>query len=253
MDWPRNHISVDVSADVLGHMHERMVEKAGRAEPDLPAAAENVGGEAAPGTRDGDCLASGGTGAANLALAAQRAGLDLGRYRSCFELGCGESRLTISLARQFAHVTAADLSAARLVITRGTLDRAGVGNVSLLRLDTIAAYRDLPQFDVLFSMRTLQKAPPPLMAHMLAGILARMNPGGLGYFQMLTYVLDYRFDAETHVEERAPNCAADHCLPQDAVFEIVDRANCRLLEIREEAFADAHAISNWLLVQKNDG
>jgi len=209
LHWPRNRLAVDVGPDMLARLRERWLRMHRR----------DHGHEAAVDASE----------VGDLALAAERAGVDLARYRSCLEFSCGGTAFAKGLAGRFADRTVADATVA------------------------LGAHREGPAFDVFVSMRALQQLPPPLMAHVLTSILERLDAGGLAYFQLLTYILDYRFDPECWLGQATPDATEGHCLPQHAVFEILARTGCSALEIREDGTAPAGVISNWLLVRKKEG
>ena len=120
---------------------------------------------------------SGKTAVVNFRAALDRAGLGLAPFSSCVEYGCGLGRLTIWLAYQFASVIGCDISQPHLDAARLALDERGIENVSLRLTDTIKAVRQLPPFDVFFSLIVLQHNPPPVAAFILDEILGKLAPG----------------------------------------------------------------------------
>jgi hypothetical protein len=89
------------------------------------------------------------------------------------------------------------------------------------------------------------------MRYMLRNILCRLRPGGLGYFQVPTYLVGYEFDADAYLESELKLGTPEmHVFPQAALVDTIERSGCRLLEMREDGAAGIQAISNRVLVQK---
>ncbi len=255
LDWPPQKVDVNVSPDMLERMVKRIEHEflyLGSREPHWSVLtadrfkAENIS------AHEEEFYASGQQPLASFMAAAARCHVDLSHHQSCFELGCGLGRITMWLGRHFRQVIAGDISAAHLEHARETARRAGLTNVSFLHLNAVGHYRRLPFFDVFFSVIVLQHNPPPLMAHVLEIILGKLAPGGIAYFQIPTYLARYEFSAASYLDSTAPVGDVEvHCVPQAALFEIVERAGCRVLEIREDSALGADAISNTLLLRKN--
>jgi SAM-dependent methyltransferase len=185
-------------------------------------------------------------------IAAARCGIDLSKLQTCFELGCGLGRSTVWLAKQFRDVVGADVSKEHLRLAKEAVQRLGMTNVRLVHVNTIASLATLDSFDAFFSIIVLQHNPPPLIATMLNSFLAKLKPGGVAYFQVPTYIMNYGFKADTYLaREQPPGVPEMHAIPQPVLFQLVEHAGCKLIEIREDAAAGPAAISNRLLVQKN--
>jgi len=254
--WPACRVDADVSTDVLERMVGRIeqeFEYLGLREPHWSVLTEDRFTAENIQENEDDFFASGELPVSCLRVTAKRSGLDLTRYRSCLELGCGLGRVTFWLAREFDHVIGGDISAVHLEHAHKAAARAGANNVTLVHLNAISKYRELPQFDVFFSIIVLQHNPPPLIGFILETILNRLNPGGIAYFQIPTYITNYEFEAEAYLaSEPVWGKVGVHCLPQDILFHIIERAGCRVLEMREDDAVGALAISNRLLVRKKD-
>lgn len=196
--------------------------------------------------------ASGQGDAHYLTSFAARSGVELAG-RSCFELGCGVGRVTRWLAPLFRRVYAADISPGHLAITQRVLAEAGIENVSLTQLDSLEDLRQIVNFDVFFSVIALQHNPPPVIAYILMQVLTNLNLGGLAFFQLPTYALDYEFNVDNYLNaptEGEPEMEM-HVLPQRDVMRIVHTTGCRLLELREDGYTgDRTHISNTFFLQK---
>jgi len=183
-------------------------------------------------------------------IAAERCGVRPNAQGTVFELGCGVGRCTIWLARCFETAIGADVSAPHLELARQAAAEFGRTNVELVQVDRIGAIERLPNFDAFFSVIVLQHNPPPLIRHLLRTILGRLNPGGLAYFQVPTYIHGYAFDAEAYLASPIPFTTAEmHVQPE--LFEIAAEAGCRVLDIREDDAAGRNAVSNRVLLQKS--
>jgi SAM-dependent methyltransferase len=254
LDWAPVDVEVDVSPAVLERMIERIereFQHMGETEPHWSVIsteefrAENI-------ESNEEAFFHSGQGVVNdLRATASRCGVELPRRAGCFELGCGLGRSTMWLADEFAYVLAADVSAAHLELAKRAMLRFGKLNVELRHINTIRGLEELAPFDVFFSIIVFQHNPPPLIAYMLRTILAKLNPGGIGYFQVPTYIYGYKFDAENYLAiEQTPSVPEMHALPQPILLDIIREAGCRLLEIREDGAAGRMAISNRIFVQK---
>lgn len=188
----------------------------------------------------------------NLTSFAARAGVDL-TGQVCLELGCGVGRVTRWLARLFRRVQGVDVSAGHLAIAQQQLAGAGIDNVSLTQINNLADLRQIFGYDVLFSIIVLQHNPPPLIAYMLTQLLTNLALGGVAFFQVPTYGLDYAFRVDDYLKSPIPDepQIEMHVLPQRDVLRIVDAAGCRVLEIREDdRIGSPEAISNTFFVEK---
>ena len=180
---------------------------------------------------------------------AARQGIDLAAFRCCLELGCGVGRVTRWLAQAFPRVVATDISGAHLAIMARDLPDAAVQGVLLSAPDAIDA---LPGYDAFFSVIVLQHNPPPVMALILRKILGKLQPGGIGYFQLPTYSKGYVFDAEAFLRNLPSKGEMEmHVLPQADVFAIAEACGCKVLEVREDAYTgNGEGISNTFFVRK---
>jgi SAM-dependent methyltransferase len=186
---------------------------------------------------------------------AERCGVDLSGFGRCLELGCGVGRLTIWLADLFERVVAADISPAHLALARQALDSYQRTNVDLVHLDSFSALEAVPEFDVFISVIVLQHNPPPLIAALLKTVLEMLRPGGIAYFQVPTYLVDYRFRINEYLQNTSPIGGIEmHLIPQSWLFEILEQSGCRLLECREDYWTGIYEmISNSIFAKKREG
>lgn len=196
--------------------------------------------------------ASGESSALAFAIAMQRAGVDFDRRGRLLELGCGVGRVTAHLAKHIATVVAVDISAPHLQLAREHVDEMRLKNVELRQVVAVDDLSRLGQFDAFFTVIVLQHNPPPVMVRLLNDMLAALRPGGVGYFQVPTYRLGYRFRIDEYLARPNETEMEMHFLPQHTLCDLLAANDCRLLEIREDDSAGpAHeCISNAVLVQK---
>jgi hypothetical protein len=98
----------------------------------------------------------------------------------------------------------------------------------------------------------LQHNPPPLIAALLTRLLNKLRPGGVAYFQVPTYRLNYRFLVDEYLRTASPMDGIEmHVIPQWVLFDILHRCGCRLLECREDHWTgDPRMISNSIFLRK---
>ena len=171
---------------------------------------------------------------------------------TCLEVGCGVGRMTGYLAETFSKVIAADVSGQHLVMAKNYLTSQNISNVELMHWQSLQQVQQLPQVDVVLSVITLQHNPPPIMSWLLAQLLNSLKPGGVAFVQLPTYRNGYMFEAERYLHTPQDNKIEMHFLPQADVFEVIETANCRCLEIREDGMVgdEDKMLSNSFLIQK---
>jgi SAM-dependent methyltransferase len=255
LDWKKMKVDVHVSNADLNTMirHvEATWEQLGRLEPHWSVLTDERFRAEAKGKNEAAFFASGEINAVTLRASAARYGIALEDYDSCFELGCGVGRITIWLARLFSHVVASDVSAPHLELAREALSKYACHNVELSKLGSLEDLENLPEFDAFFSQIVLQHNPPPVMAYMLKTVLLKLRPGGIGYFQLPTYILGYRFSALDYLSQLTHTGRMEmHVLPQDVLFDLIEKSGCQLLEVREDNKAGiAKGVSNTVLIRK---
>lgn len=254
--WEGNVVEVDASPSELSAMIRRVTEAwshFGTSEPLWSVVTKEEFRAAALGAHEDAFYNSGRNDLLRLVRAAQRCGVTLSRYEDCFELGCGVGRLTVWLSELFpGRVIAADISPPHLDLANQTLRRFGRQNVELVQFRDFSDFDLLPDFDVFMSLIVLQHNPPPVIALLLKTILRKLRPGGVAYFQVPTFFINYRFTVDEYLRSPTPAGHMEmHFLPQHVLFDIIEQSDCRLLEIREDDLTgNSEMLSNSLLVSK---
>jgi 2-polyprenyl-3-methyl-5-hydroxy-6-metoxy-1,4-benzoquinol methylase len=173
------------------------------------------------------------------------------RSRSCCEYGCGTGRVTKWLASQFLQVTACDISKPHLDLADAYLRRIGVTNVLLRQIDSMDSLSQIEPVDLVFSCIVLQHNPPPIMALILKNMLRWLKPGGIAFFQLPTYCLNYEFIASDYLLAPSTREIEMHVLPQRYVCDIARQQKCVVLEIQPDGFVGLpYWISTSFLLQK---
>jgi 2-polyprenyl-3-methyl-5-hydroxy-6-metoxy-1,4-benzoquinol methylase len=187
-----------------------------------------------------------------LDIALERHFIEHNRMGRCLELGCGVGRVTGALARRYREVIAIDISEPHLQIAEEELQKQGVGNVKYERLAFIEQTQDFGPIDLFYSKIVLQHNPPPVMEVLLKNLLAALNPGGIGLFQIPVFKAGYKFLIEPYLNEDNQTSMEMHFFPQAELLKLVANSECRVWEIFEDDSigASASMLSNTLLVQK---
>jgi len=253
LDWPPIAVDVRAPENLLAAMIERveaMFRHLGEVEPSETGAKAEKYLAALITERDSDFFEFGQTPVRQLLATLARCGIAKNELNVCFELGCGVGRSTVWLAEQFRQVIAADISAPHVRATRENVAKFARENVTVIHTNKLDSLRDLPPLDVFFSMVVLQHNPPPIMRHVLGMVLAKLKPGGIGYFQVPTYGLGYSFNSERYLAN-PPNLAEPemHVFPQPELHALLEEQDCRLIELREDPIPGNH-ISHRVLLQK---
>lgn len=197
--------------------------------------------------------ASGKDGVARLDAALARAGVGARNDATCLELGCGVGRVTAWLARRCARVIATDISSSHLALARAHLDAQQANNVEFHRLAAVNTLDALPAFDLFFSVIVLQHNPPPVILAILERVFARLQPGGIAYFQVPTYRAGYRFVLEEYLREDVGKSEMEmHVLPQSVIMQAAARHGLELLEVIEDPYTGMRPgeVSNTFLLRK---
>jgi SAM-dependent methyltransferase len=258
LTWP----AIDVESECSGEQLAAMIAhietnwtRLGNTEPHWSVRAEDAFLAANIEQTREEFYASGRVATDRLQAAAERCGVDLTQLPRCCELGCGVGRSTLWLAGMFREVIGADISAPHLVKAREAVENAGHHNVEFAHLNNFRAIEGLPEFDVFVSVIVLQHNPPPVIAYLLQTILGKLRPGGVAYFQVPTYSPGYRFGVDDYLSGATDTGTIEmHVLPQPRLFDVLARADCRPLEIREDPWTgDFNTISNSVFAVKKTG
>ncbi len=141
-----------------------------------------------------------------------------------------------------------------LALARENTNRFGRDNIYFAHLDSFTTLeQSLPVFDAFVSVIVLQHNPPPLIDWLLRTILRNLRPGGIAYFQVPTYRVNYSFKIKDYLNHALPIGNMEmHVLPQYRVFEILHRNGCRVLECREDGWTGMDdMISNSIVAVKD--
>ena len=165
------------------------------------------------------------------------------RYRKgvCVELGCGVGRITSALASSFERVVALDVSPNNLAVCERHLKDHKIANVELRLVKTIQEFQSLPEFDVFFSLITLQHNPPPVQHFILDTILDKGSQGAISFFQTPHYWSNYSYSSASYLRKGLKllkRSLADHMemhpLPMRFVNESLTRAGYKLIEVSQD-------------------
>ena len=180
-------------------------------------------------------FASGKGDVTRLQSALERVGTTLDGKGTCIEYGCGLGRVTRHLAPHFARTIGVDISAAHLKLARDLAAGAGVGGVEWMHLDTLDRLAALPKADFIYSMIVLQHNPPPVIERILLAFARLLKPGGIAFFQVPTYRVDYEFRLEEYLRDQVGRKEMEmHAFPQARVFEIFAEAGAVPLSVVED-------------------
>jgi 2-polyprenyl-3-methyl-5-hydroxy-6-metoxy-1,4-benzoquinol methylase len=182
----------------------------------------------------------------------RRNGLE-SRGAVCAEYGCGVGRITHALARRFRRVVAFDISEPHLDAARRRLSEQGVENIEYVAVRNEAALDRLRGVDLFYSILVLQHNPPPIMADILMSAFSGLKPGGIAFFQIPTYALNYSFSTADYWNAVAKEKTMEmHFLPQKFVLELGRREGVYPVEIQPD-WCIGHPdewISTTFLMQK---
>lgn len=180
-------------------------------------------------------FASGAGDVKRLQAALARLGVALDGNGTCIEYGCGLGRVTRHLAPHFARTIGVDISAAHLNLARELAANEGIGGIEWLHLDTIDRLSSLPAADFIYSMIVLQHNPPPVIERILLAFARLLKPGGIAYFQVPTYRVDYEFRLADYLRDQIGRKEMEmHAFPQSRVFEIFAEAGAVPLSVVED-------------------
>lgn len=169
----------------------------------------------------------------------------------CVEYGCGVGRVTVNLAKWFKFVHAYDISSNHLYHARARASQMGVVNVAFHECSRDFRVAMEP-CDFFYSVIVLQHNPPPVILELIRIALKALKPGGIAMFQVPTYIVGYRFSLNEWLATEHALDMQMHCVPQDAVLEIISASGCRLLGLREDGCTGARdqIISNTFFCQQ---
>ena len=194
---------------------------------------------------------SGNTEAAQAVRALDLYGSTQLEKKVCVEYGCGVGRVTVSLAKSFKFVHAYDISRNHLDLARARANEVGATNIAFHECANDFRVAMEP-CDFFYSVIVLQHNPPPVIAELIRIALTALKPGGIAMFQVPTHIIGYQFSLKRWL---ATDHALDmqmHCLPQEAILQIISATGCRLLGLREDGCTGARnqIVSNTFFCKK---
>lgn len=180
--------------------------------------------------------------------ALKRAGLKSENFDKAMDFGCGVGRLSIPLAGLSERVTSVDISPGHLKLAQERAEATGVGNIDFTHLRDLRDLDDFSDYDFILSLIVLQHNPPPIMAYAFSRLLRALRPGGVAIIQMPTLLAE-RFSVKEYLSHKTGQMEM-HALPQPAVFEIIERENCRTIEAAEDGSIGAIGLSHRFTILK---
>ncbi len=133
------------------------------------------------------------------------------------------------------------------------MDEAGIRNVSLRHISKLHEIGDFRKVDVVYSIIVLQHNPPPIIGLIIQELIRALNSGGIAYFQVPTYRLEYKFSLKEYLTGEAARGEIEmHVFPQNEIFDIVSKEQCKLVEILEDGCTGLRngERSNTFVIQK---
>lgn len=180
--------------------------------------------------------------------ACRRNGLEPPFEGRVLDFGCGVGRVGLHLARRFQSYLGVDISPPHLAEARARIRPLSSEAAFLTLPDFLAAET---RFDVVFSVLVMQHSAPPVMAEMLRLLIARLNPGGVGYVQIPHALHGYAYSARAHLDRPLPVGEMEmHALPQSEVFRLLAEGGARPVEAAADGRAGTAGLSTtWLFVR----
>lgn len=153
----------------------------------------------------------------------------------CVELGCGVGRITRYLADRFEKVIALDISPGNLQLCADYMAEEGITNVETRLISSFDDFRNVPEYDVLFSVIVLQHNPPPVQRFILQSLFSKMRSGGGAVFQIPTFIPGYSFIAQDYLSQ--PDLEIEmHALPTAVVLEELRDNHLSVLDFAPDPF-----------------
>ncbi len=181
----------------------------------------------------------------------ERNDVEISSSAKCLEYGCGLGRVTFWLSRFFKEVYAFDISTSHLRQASSRMHSQGMTNIQFARIGKLADLSRLPKVDFFYSIIVLQHNPPPIIEHILRKLMGTLTSGGIGMFQVPTYLQNYRFDIEDYLNTE-PSGIEMHATPQSRVFSIIAESNCEVVEVLDDDYIGSQFTdcSNTFLIRK---
>jgi SAM-dependent methyltransferase len=167
---------------------------------------------------------------ANFTLACERNRIEIDPRWHILDLGCGVGRIGEHFCKYFEYYYGVDISKEHLNHAMNRLNTTHIRNASLMLLDD--ALEGNIDFDVFYSMITLQHNPPPIIYYLLDKFLAKLKPRGLAFFQVPCHLYDYEFDVERYLAGQGKSDRMEmHALPHRYVFEVLHKRGLQPIEV----------------------
>lgn len=151
-----------------------------------------------------------------------------------FELGCGNGRLTLPLSEYFKFVFYSDVSSEYLKLTGKSLSTVGRQNTHGLHLKNRKSFSEIKNFDVFYSLITLQHSPPPVQFAVLDAVFDSLSKDGMAIFQIVTSITNYEYSRKIVSQDLRSNREMQmHALPFTALFKLIKKHGLAVLDITE--------------------
>lgn len=166
----------------------------------------------------------------NLELVFDRNQIYVDRRWRILELGCGVGRIGEHFCRNFSYYYGIDISSTHLAHAVRRFTEKGITNSQFLRLDECMEHQI--EYDIFFSMITLQHNPPTVMYHFLDQFLAKLKPNGFAFFQLPCHLYGYSYDTDRYLAgEGRKDSMEMHALPQKYVFDLLYKNGLHPIEV----------------------
>ena len=255
LDLPKLSVDVDLSGDqydeLFGHIRERWT-KLGNEKPHWSVLSSPIFQQELTPELEDRFYQTGTTELAEVEALLARAGRSLSDISRIVEYGCGLGRMTLQFGKHVSSVLGLDISTSHLALARDMAERLGSDNVSFETAE-LPDFGMTENFDFWYSRIVLQHNPPPLIKAILTQALDMLSPGGIAIFQVPTHAVGYSFDLPQYLRSKDEGTDIEmHCLPQRDVFEVIGKAGCSAVEVREDRSVanPVYWTSNTFVVEK---
>jgi SAM-dependent methyltransferase len=156
----------------------------------------------------------------------------------CVELGAGSGRHTFALSKRFKRVIAVDIAAPLLEVSRDNLARQGVTNVEFVPMREPKELAAFPNVSTFLAIAVLPHNAPPIQRLLLTTAFAQLRAGGTTVFQVQDWIANYTFATAGFLQEAGEANCDCHCLPKQAVFDVMAEQGIDLLDFAPDFFAE---------------
>lgn len=184
----------------------------------------------------------------------KRHGFTFSSNSSVLDFGCGVGRLGEHLTKYFSSYVGVDVSAPHLALAEDRLSTLGCVNFKLMPLESVFRNDNFGRFDLIISLLTLQHNPPPLIYIFLQKLIRSIAPNGYAYLQIPYFLHDYSFDLSSYIASTPPVGTMEmHSLPQRYVFDAVQDAGCRMVEVVTDGRVGDMGLSGGYVIYRPKG